>query len=138
MKIDIVRDKKEDCAIGGMKIDGVFFGYTLEDKVREVAGTPVELWKVQNQTAIPAGRYEVCIDMSTRFGRLMPIVKNVPGFSGVRIHPGNTKEDTEGCILVGLTCTENAIGRSQDAFKLFFPRLQAAIMAGQRVSLTIR
>lgn len=138
MKIDIVRDKKEDCAIGGMKIDGVFFGYTLEDKVREISGTPVEFWKVQNQTAIPAGTYEVGIDMSTRFGRPMPIVKNVPGFSGVRIHIGNTDENTEGCILIGLTCTENAIGRSTDAFKLFFPRLQAAIMAGQRVALTIR
>ena len=43
---------------GTLSIDGVFECYTLEDVVREVPGQPVAMWKVQNETAIPAGRYQ--------------------------------------------------------------------------------
>ena len=74
--------------------------WTLEDVVREVPGEPVEAWKVKGQTAIPRGTYAVRVTRSSRFKADLPILLNVPGFEGIRIHGGNTAADTEGCILV--------------------------------------
>lgn len=75
--------------------DGVdkFLCYTLEDVVRDL--------KIPRVTAIPAGTYDLKISMSTRFKKDLPIVLDVPEFTGVRIHGGNTHENTEGCPLVG-------------------------------------
>ena len=74
--------------------------WVLEDQVREVVGEPVSEWKVPGKTAIPAGRYKVLITFSNRFQKLMPQLMDVPGFTGVRIHAGNTAADTEGCLLL--------------------------------------
>lgn len=105
--------------IGKMYIDGVYYCFTLEDKVREV--------KVQNATAIPYGTYTVIIDRSTRFGRDMPHVLDVSGFEGVRIHTGNTSADTEGCILLGTTWAgKDFVGGSKLAFDPFMEKLKAA------------
>jgi hypothetical protein len=82
--------------------------------------------KIAGRTAIPAGRYEVIINFSQRFGRPLPLLLNVPDFEGVRIHPGNTPANTEGCILVGETKSENFIGQSRVAFDQLFEKLKAA------------
>ena len=74
--------------------------WALEDVVREVPGEPVEAWKVKGQTAIPRGIYTVHVAYSNRFKTDLPLLLDVPGFEGVRIHGGNTAADTEGCILV--------------------------------------
>lgn len=116
---------------GRLIVDGVFECYTLEDTVR-APGV-----KVPGQTAIPAGKYKVIIDDSVRFARPMPHVLDVPGFVGVRIHPGNTVSDTEGCILLGQTRLGNTVGASRVAFNFFFDRLLAARNAGDTVILEI-
>jgi hypothetical protein len=120
-----------------MWIDGVFEAYTLEDCVREDPLKPVSEWKVPGQTAIPAGTYDVTIDFSNRFQRLMPHVLSVPGFTGVRIHAGNTDKDTEGCILLGQEKGTDFIGHSKAAFDTFFQQLQDAINADQSVTVTV-
>ena len=57
--------------------------------------------KIMGRSAIPEGRYAVVITYSPKLEQWLPLLLNVPKFSGIRIHAGNTAEDTEGCILVG-------------------------------------
>ena len=111
-------DFSETSTIGKLYVDDQFECYTLEDKVRPV--------KIKGKTAIPAGRYEVIINFSQRFGRMLPLFLNVPNFEGVRIHPGNTAADTEGCILVGETKDAEFIGQSKLAFEGLFNKLKTA------------
>ena len=139
MDIEIKRFKQNDiCTIGLMAINGAVTIYTLEDVVREAAGKPVEQWKVPGKTAIPRGRYRVTITPSARFGRDMPLLNDVPGYVGVRIHSGNTAADTEGCILVGLGLGTNAITQSRDAFNHLFPLISNAIARGETVWATVK
>mgnify|MGYP003606490449 FL=1 len=66
--------------------------------------------KIYGETAIPTGIYKINITYSNKFGKRswairfggkLPLVEDVKGFEGIRIHPGNTNKDTLGCILVG-------------------------------------
>jgi hypothetical protein len=79
----------DGCTIGQLFVDGVFCVFTLEDVVRDGP-------KIAHETAIPAGRYRVDVTRSQRFGRMLPILLTVPGFDGIRIHPGNVAADTSG------------------------------------------
>ena len=108
----------DDSTIGELSVDGQFECYTLEDKVRPV--------KIKGKTAIPAGQYEVVINFSQRFQKLLPLLLNVPNFEGVRIHPGNIPANTEGCILVGDTKGVDFIGQSRVAFARLFEKMKTA------------
>jgi len=110
--------KGEKSIIGEMTVDGVFECFTLEDVERPV--------KIKGETAIPKGTYKVIINQSNRFKRQLPLLLNVPGFEGVRIHSGNTNHDTEGCILVGETRHKEFIGKSRKAFNKLFKKMQKA------------
>lgn len=121
----------EISTIGELSIDGVLFCDTLEDRVR-APGV-----KVPKATAIPEGVYQVVIDWSPNHNRDLPHVLDVPMFTGIRIHVGNTDVDTEGCILIGLRSGPDVIMDSKKAFDLFYPRLQAALDAGQNVRITV-
>jgi len=87
----------ENYTIGRFYVNGEFWCNTLEPKVRDLTKEK----KVPGKTAIPAGTYEVIITYSQKFKRRLPILLNVPDFTGVRIHSGNKVEDTEACILPG-------------------------------------
>jgi hypothetical protein len=93
--------------IGQLYVDGTYFCFVLEDVVREVAGQPVEKWKIQNETAIPQGRFKVTLEDSGRFGPDTPTLQNVPGFQYIRMHPGNTNQDTDGCLILGYKLDAN-------------------------------
>jgi len=57
----------------------------------------------------------------------MPLLLNVPQFEGIRIHSGNTAEDTEGCILVGQQrLGNNRIAHSRMAYQEVFQLLKTA------------
>ena len=126
MEIKIKRlHRTEHSTIGELSIDGVFECFTLEDKEREV--------KIKGETAISKGNYKVIINRSNRFKRLLPLLLNVPNFEGVRIHSGNSNHDTEGCILVGRTRSQDFIGQSRKAFDRLFKKMQKA----ENITITI-
>jgi hypothetical protein len=127
----------EDVTISGITVDGDWQCWGLEDPVREVQGQPVSSWKVYGKTAIPAGRYKVELTMSVRFRRILPILLNVPGFEGVRIHAGNTAADTEGCILVGNERLAKSLARSQLALAPFMAKMAEAQRKGESIILDI-
>lgn len=133
MRLQVLRFyRSRSATIGHLVIDGEFRGlYTLEDAVREV--------KIPGKTAIPVGCYDVVLDYSQRFKRVLPHIMGVPNFKGVRIHPGNTVEDTEGCILVGLKWHESAetVSQSRDAFGQLMEQLERAHEAGEEIKLEI-
>lgn len=130
MDLSLIRRTFTDrSTIGDLSIDGAFECFTLEDCVREV--------KIPGKTAIPYGRYHVVIDYSLRFKRLLPLLLDVPGFTGIRIHPGNTDADTEGCILVGLTEGRDSIGNSRAAFNALFQKLQTELSQDHGVFINI-
>ena len=104
--------------IGRLSIDGEKFCYTLEDQVREPG------LKVYGQTAIPAGTYDIAMTYSPRFKMVLPLLKEVPGFDGIRIHSGNTEADTEGCILVGYNLGGDRISSSRLALAGLIDRLR--------------
>lgn len=137
--MQVTRTKElSDCTLGVLTINGQPECFTLEDVVREKPGVPVGTWKIPGETAIPTGTYDVRITFSPKFGRFMPEVLNVPGFEGIRIHPGNTDADTEGCILLGQSSTGgDFIGSSRAAFDAFFLKLHEALQQGELPTLTL-
>lgn len=138
MKMQLERVQQDaDVTIGALACDGAFVCWVCEDAVREVPGQPVEAWKVPGKTAIPAGHYRIEVTMSARFKRLLPILIAVPGFEGVRIHPGNTAADTEGCLLPGRVRLGKSVGQSVLAFNDLFARINDAQRRRELVTIDI-
>lgn len=123
-------DATNDRTIGSLFIDGRFEAFSLEDAIR-LGPT------IYGETAIPAGRYEVVITRSPRLQRMLPRLKDVPGFEGVLIHSGNTSQDTEGCILVGQSRAHDSLESSRLALAALQPKIAGAIAKGERVFITI-
>lgn len=114
------KPSNEKCTIGELYADGNMVCYTIEDVVREK--------KIPGQTAIFRGRYKVTVTFSKRFQRDLPLINDVPQFEGVRIHPGNTAEDTEGCILPGMSVGPDgsSVLESRFAFNKLFEMIKSA------------
>lgn len=114
MYITVYREQSQDgTTLGKLYLNGKFFCDTLEDEIREIPGMEVAKWKQYGRTAIPAGIYEVTQENSPRFGPKTLTVNGVHGFDKIRIHAGNTHEDTEGCLLVGVRLNDTTITQSR-------------------------
>jgi len=142
MELELTRSGKTSrSTIGELMINGVFECFILEDKDRGLRQgmTTSELiaLKVKNKTAIPTGRYEIVVSFSDRFKKLLPLLLEVPVFAGIRIHPGNTDADTEGCLLPGKTKSADAVGSSWIAFKALFDKIMAALRR-EKIFITIK
>lgn len=106
MKIKVDRIYKgESYTIGKMYLNGEYFCDTLEDAIRPV--------KIPNETAIPAGIYKVEVTYSPRFKRNLPLLVDVPNYTGIRIHNGSNKDHTSGCILVGFNTSKGKLTDSR-------------------------
>jgi hypothetical protein len=135
MKLKLTRKYFSDnSTIGVLQIDGGISMFTLEDFDRglEKGGT-----KVKGATCIPRGSYKVVLDFSNRFQKIMPHILDVPQFEGVRIHPGNTDKDTEGCPLVGGNKGDDFVGNSRVTYDQLMILLNNANSHGEEISLEI-
>lgn len=129
----------QKATLGKLYADGEQIAYCLEDVMREITGESVSEWKIYGKTAIPKGTYKVITDFSAHFGHVLPHVLDVPGFEGIRIHPGNTDVDTDGCILVGGKPTgEDFIPNSRATFEKVFAMIEQAEQDGGEVTIEIR
>lgn len=145
MKLDVIRTQfGKDATNGMLFINGVFECYTLEDEVRDV--------KVHSETAIPLGEYEIKLrtkggfhtKYTSRYGSMhkgMLWLQDVPGFTWILIHTGNTDQHTAGCLLLGETQQDldkgkdGFVGGSGDAYKKAYPKIAEAILNGEKVTI---
>lgn len=122
--------KKDKYTIGKFYVNNQYFCDTLEDTDRGLTQSMTEQQikskKVYGETAIPTGTYRIIISYSNRFKKQMPLLLNVPGFSGIRIHTGNTEKDSLGCILVGKNKAVGKVLESRDTYNKLFSILQKA------------
>ena len=119
--------------IGELLVNDKHLCDTLEDRVRP------EGEKVYGKTAIPEGTYEVKLTYSPRFKKILPEILNVPNFSGIRIHCGNSSADSSGCVLIGTWDGEKEdwISNSKVAFNKLMSLLQKAADNKEKITITI-
>ncbi len=115
-----------ETVLGELCINGTFFCLTLEDKDRSLETRGMAA-KMPGQTAIPKGKYKLGITFSNRFQKDLPLLHDVPYFTGVRIHTGNDHSNTEGCILVGVKRDrDDFIYESRKTMEALMVKLEAA------------
>ncbi len=144
--------KKEKYTIGRLFANGSFLFNTLEDTDRGLADWMSEMaiktMKIAGLTAIPTGTYRMVLSVSPKFknkswakkyGGLVPEILGVKGYSGVRMHPGTTEKDTEGCPLVGDNKEVGKLLNSQKRyFELMDNYLMPAHQKGEEMFITIK
>ena len=91
--------------------------------------------KIKGQTAIPTGTYPVKITYSPKYKKNMPLIENVKGYSGIRIHSGNTHKDTEGCVLVG---KNKEVGKVLESRKTYNALYKILSETKERIIIDIR
>lgn len=135
MKLELNRiAKKPFYTIGRLFVDGKYFCDTLEDRCRDLDREE----KVMNETAIPEGTYEVVVNVSAKFKRKLPLLLDVPHFSGIRIHRGNTDKDTSGCILVGENKEPGRVINSAGYELRLTEILEKAMLSGEKITIQVR
>ncbi len=131
MTLKLVRKyRKETYTIGKLYVDGVYFCDTIEDKDRGLDDAmglaEIMIKKRYGETAIPYGTYKVEITYSPKYKKLMPEIKNVKGFSGIRIHSGNTAKDTLGCLIIGRNTQVGMVTESRKTYNKLFALMKDA------------
>lgn len=134
--------KKNSYTIGQFYVDNKKICDTIEDKDRgltnDMSVEQIKKSKVYGETAIPTGTYSVTYTYSTRFKKYMPLINNVKGFDGIRIHSGNTAKDTLGCIIVGDNKVVGKVINSRAQCDKVYKLIKSALDKGEKVTLTIQ
>ena len=128
MRITLVRiANRPTYCIGKLYIDGKWFCDVIEDVDRGLDDAMDEKEilnrKIKGETAIPTGIYQVLLTYSPKYKRIMPLIANVKGYSGIRIHSGNTAKDSEGCLIVGKNTKVGMVTDSRNTYNALFKRL---------------
>jgi hypothetical protein len=145
VKLQVVRTQfGRDATNGLLFIDGLFECYTLEDQYQEV--------KVMHETCIPEGTYDIKFRTvggfheryKKRYGNShygMLHLQDVPGFTYILIHSGNTDEHTSGCLIVGETqqdldvSEDGFVGSSGKAYVKLYDKIAKQLLIGNPVTI---
>lgn len=153
IKLSLIRAyPKEKYTVGLLYVDRKYFSATMEDPDRGLlqSMSPEEIRKIKipGKTAIPRGTYRLSLTVSAKFknrtwaksyGGLVPLVEDVPGYSGIRIHPGNTADDSAGCILPGHNLQPGKVLNSVATYRRLMDEvLYPAHLRGEEMSITIK
>ena len=132
---------KQGYSIGVLYIDGVRVCETLEDEDRNLREyDPLDVIKkkkVKGATAIPIGTYQVVWSYSPKFKKMLPLLKDVPAYEGIRIHAGNTNKDTEGCILCGRNTAVGKVTNSRHWTEKVCKAIENAYKKKEQITITI-
>jgi len=145
MKLQVLRTQfGKDATNGLLFIDGVFECFTLEDQYQAV--------KVMHETCIPEGTYNIEFRKTGGFHSKyteryknahygMLHIQDVPNFTYILIHSGNTDEHTSGCLIVGetqqdLDISESGfIGHSAKAYQKMYRQVAGQLLMGKKVTI---
>ena len=145
MKLTVVRTQfGTDATNGLLFINGIFECYTLEDQYQAV--------KVMHETCIPEGTYDIKFRKTGGFDSKyreryknahygMLHIQDVPNFTYILIHTGNTDEHTSGCLIVGETqqdleiSKDGFIGSSTVAYKKMYAKVAGQLLQGKKVTI---
>jgi len=128
MRLTLIRiANRPTYCIGKLYIDGVYYCDVIEDTDRGLDDKMTEeeilKKKVKGETAIPTGIYHVYLTYSPKYKKQMPLIDGVKGYSGIRIHSGNTSKDTEGCLIVGKNKEVGKVLESRKTYNALFKQL---------------
>jgi hypothetical protein len=123
----------EGFTLGRIYVDGLIFGCTLEDEDRRLE-EGVE--KVYGKSAMPLGRYKLELYQSPKHG-LVPLFKDVPGFTYTEIHKANRAEQLLGCVAVGRVRTPDGVADCAPVLRALVEVMQHAKAEGRDVYCTI-
>lgn len=130
----------EQCTISRLYINNEYFCDILEDVDRMLNSNmtleEIAKIKIKGKTAIPIGTYQIAITYSPRFQQYMPLLLNTPGYAGIRIHPGNTHVDTDGCLLPGIQEGAYKVKLSRVNYNKLLAKMKA-VEKKEKITITI-
>ena len=142
MKLRLERKyRSSNYCIDKLYINNEYFSDALEDPDRGLTDTmsleEIQKIKIKGNTCIPYGTYDIIITYSPRFKKNLPLLNNVKGFDGIRIHSGNKPQDTEGCLLPGFNKIKGQVVDSRVTTDKLIAQIQQALNKGEKVTITI-
>ena len=142
MELKLIRKyRKTDYTIGILYVNNKYFCEILEDTDRGLKDSmsleEIKKIKIKDQTCIPYGKYQILMTYSPKYKKIMPLVNNVKGFEGIRIHSGNTNKDTSGCLLPGFNKIKGQVINSRETFNKLYNLIQTSISNNEKVTIEI-
>lgn len=142
MELKLIRKYRcSNYCIDKLYINNEYFSDALEDPDRGLIDSmsleEIQKIKIKGNTCIPYGIYDIVITYSPKFKKNLPLLLNVKGFDGIRIHSGNTPQDTEGCLLLGFNKVKGQVIDSRVTVDKFIKTIQEALNKGEKVTIEI-
>lgn len=142
MELKLIRKYRcSNYCIDKLYINNTYFSDALEDPDRGLTDSmsleEIQKIKIKGNTCIPYGTYDITITYSPRFKKNLPLLLNVKGFEGIRIHSGNKPQDTEGCLLPGFNKIKGQVIDSRATTDKLIAQIQQALNKGEKVTITI-